>query len=208
MILAISFEKRGHIVDHENKPHKSFGFVEVTETVYRRLVARSRYIAEAHEFLEGIQSTYEEKYVRQHARNAGLSGEGEIDEVRARLLERVMDNSRALIESRPESADAYAKVKAALSAWRVAPPAPAPTSPVAAEAVTLDEPSEPLVPAGSIKDEAWDRLRAAFLAQDFRETRSALAALSDDPTPSKAADLWPKVEQLLRERNMITDADL
>lgn len=222
MIIALSFEKRGHIVDHDNKPHKSFTFVEVTETLYRKLVARNRFVAEAHEFLEGIRSVYEEKYVRQHARNAGLSGDGDIEEVRAGLVARVLENSIELLNARGDTSDAFAQVKTVLTSWResfvarMAAEAPAPpAAPPVAPPLPLDgeegeedeegikEPSAPLVPDEALADGAWEALVAAYDAQDYKAARTALSALSDEPTPAKAVEMWPVVEAALRTRGLL-----
>jgi hypothetical protein len=186
MPTVISISKTAWVVDDQDARHKPFTRVEVSPSLLGKLVAQ-RHIYEQSDLIDKIGRIWPAPTLRQLARNLGLVPPEDITELRAALI--------AWVGS-PEAP----KVKTVLT--------PEPTPPIVAEPVTLDEPSEPLVPAASIKDEAWDRLRAAFIAQDFRETRSALAALSDDPTPSKAADLWPKVEQLLRERNMITDADL
>lgn len=189
MIKIITIHKPG-VRDHDGIFREPFAPFATTNKHYAWLTGRApRSVYDVDTLAEIIRSKHTKQgTVRQMARNAGLVADDDMDDVRARLL--------ALLGELDGDTPTEVESK------------PAPEAPKVIEPATLDEPSEPVVPAASIKDEAWDRLRTAFLSQDFRETRSALAALSDEPTPSKATELWPKVEQLLRERNLITDADL
>lgn len=193
MIKIITIHKPG-VRDHDGIFREPFEPFATTNKHYAWLTGRAaRSVYDVDTLAEIIRSPHTKQgTVRRMARNGGLTADDDMDSVRSRLL--------VLLGELDGDAPAEAEVRADT-------PPPAKTSePI--EPPALDEPSEPIVPAASIKDEAWDRLRTAFLAQDFREARSALAALSDEPTPSKAVELWPVVEQLLRDRDLITDADL
>lgn len=211
MILALSFEKRGGIVDDAQRSHKPFCAVAVSETLYRKSVARSRFICEAHEFLEGVRADYPEHIVRQHARNAGLSADGPLDEVRLRLAAHVLTSSEEVMRAHADSASlehlktVLSKAQASLTpAPEVKPSAPVePHAPVAPPQPPAPPAPEPLTLPEHIAPEAWERLHQAWEAQDYKAARSALASVSDDPTPSKATELWEAVEAILRERGMI-----
>ncbi len=211
MILALSFEKRGGIVDDARRAHKPFTICAVSETLYRKLVAQNRFICEAHEFVDGVRDAYPENIVRQHARNAGLSADGTLDDVRARLMMHVISASEDVMRAHMDASsfDNLRKVLGEVKTVLTSPPAKAaeqpPVEPPAAPPQPpVDEPSTPLVPDEALADGAWEALASAYEAQDFKAARSALAALTDEPTPAKAVELWPVVETTLRTRGLLS----
>lgn len=205
MILALSFEKRGGLVDDARRCHKPFAICALSETLYRKTVAKNRFVCEAHEFLDGVRESYPEHIVRQHARNAGLSGEGPLDGVRLRLAAHVLSASEGVMREHADAAsfDHLKTVLSTLMGEVPTPAAPVASVPTEPEPPEAPAPPEPLVPPEHIAPEAWERLLAAWDAQDYKAARSALASLSDDPTPSKATELWEAVEALLRDHGML-----
>jgi hypothetical protein len=109
------------------------------------------------------------------------------------------------------------QVKTVLTSWQEslvarmtaeapAPPPIAPPQPpedLDEDEEDIKEPSAPLVPDEALADGAWEALASAYDAQDYKAARTALSALSDEPTPAKAVEMWPVVEAALRTRGLL-----
>jgi hypothetical protein len=179
----MSINKSCWIVDDQGVRHKPFTPVEISARRQAHL-AHIRHIYEVSDLTQRIEREWPAATVRQLARNMGLAAPETDTELRKKLLGIVAGGTSS-------------EVKIVLT--------PAPAEPEPPEAPALPEPSapEPLVPPEHIAPEAWERLLAAWDAQDYKAARSALASLSDDPTPSKATELWEAVEALLRDHGML-----
>lgn len=191
MPIVMSINKTSWLVDDQGQRHKPFTPVEITP---RRLahLAQQRHVYEVNDLIARVSAEWPIVTVRQLARNMGLDASGDEDALRARVLARI-------------DPDAFApEVKTVLTSPPAAPPVAPPQPPEDEDEEDIKEPSAPLVPDEALADGAWEALASAYEAQDFKAARSALAALTDEPTPAKAVELWPVVETTLRERGLLS----